>query len=106
MVENDESSNVSIQQRKDGEDDEEEDYSEIEDEKEMDKQRRVQIQKQKQEKRRHREMEEQEQQVLKISTERFTAPEVLFFIFTVLRRPTPTMWYSGCHISVDESMSC
>jgi actin-related protein 6 len=77
LAENDESSSASMQQRKDGEE-EEEDDSEIEDEEETDEQRRVRIQKQKQEERRRREMEEQERQVLKISTERFTIPEVLF----------------------------
>lgn len=76
IVEDDESSSNSVHQAKDG--DEEEGDSEVEEEEETNEQRRVRIQRQRQEERRRRELEEQERQVLKISTERFTVPEVLF----------------------------
>jgi actin-related protein 6 len=77
IVEDDDSSGNSIQQAKEKEE-EGDDESDVEEEEETEEQRRVRIQRQRQEERRRRELEEQERQVLKISTERFTVPEVLF----------------------------
>jgi actin-related protein 6 len=78
IVEDDESSSNSIQQTKVEDEEEEDDESDVEEEEETDEQRRVRIKRQRQEEQRRRELEEQERQVLKISTERFTVPEVLF----------------------------